>query len=189
MNTQYAVFFAAIVTLFFFIDAKSAPTLRLAIPNDRLLLVSMLVLYYIFDWFTANVMPIGAPYRLVELFCYVLSVVFLGIVTIWMNSESVGRFLLFGLYGLGAGVWDLYVLHRTINHFEDRERKAPVEITALIGLVLGAQRLCLALTLAVVSAVVLVYGSGQTYCATLSTWLIGAIVLLKLARLLYFAAR
>lgn len=109
INTQYSVFFGVIFGLSFYVNATNPPSVDVSIRAENIPIMLFMALYYISDWFTANVLPRRIPISIVLLFFQVLGVVFLGVTIVLMNSNGMSKYILFGTYAVLVGLYDLYL--------------------------------------------------------------------------------
>jgi hypothetical protein len=183
INTQYAVFFGVIFSLSFYVSSGSPPSLHLSIAPSKIPMIAILAIYYISDWFTANVVRHRIDIPSWELFIQVLSVVFLGMVIVSMNTDGVLRFILLGGYALVVALYDALLQWR-INQ---RIKRTTGEENAGFGMILAGIRFVLALLILVPASISLFRPDVEAIFLNAALWLVISIVTLKFVRLIYMA--
>jgi hypothetical protein len=138
-------------------------------------------LYYISDWFTANVLPRRIPISIVLLFFQVLGVVFLGVTIVLMNSNGMSKYILFGTYAVLVGIYDLYLQWRLARQCT----QTPDASNLPFGLIIASIRIALSAVILVPAA----FGAIRPDVAQLLVeglpLMVYLVVALKIARLIF----
>jgi hypothetical protein len=181
INTQYSVFFGVIFGLSFYVNASNPPSVDLSIRAENIPIMLFMSLYYISDWFTANVLPRRIPISIVLLFFQVLGVVFLGVTIVLMNSNGMSKYILFGTYAVLVGIYDLYLQWRLARQCT----QTPDASNLPFGLIIASIRIALSAVILVPAA----FGAIRPDVAQLLVeglpLMVYLVVALKIARLIF----
>jgi hypothetical protein len=112
LNTIYAIFLGLLFTFFvqlkLDIDGK-VKEIGLMVSLENASLVSILALYFIFDWFSTNItIKIKDGFNNLLLIIFVILIVFLGVMVILAFDPNPNRlYWLFGFYAVIVTGWDI----------------------------------------------------------------------------------
>jgi hypothetical protein len=170
INFQYAVMFGVIGSVTFTFD-KGPPAGVVFTAKEHWIEFAIFVVYFILDWWTANVRSFDEIRSLRGLFFRVFWIGFLGVTIIFLNSKGAPKYLLLFIYTFFTGVFDVIT---TIKEGSENE---------VLELLAAVPRLLVAFVLFIPAVAGLMGRSG-----VLDLWdvslgaLAGAYGFLKLAR-------
>lgn len=185
LNIQYAVFLGVIVTFSFcFTNNALVPVVE---PLKRPEAV-LFTIYFLFDWFTANMVEVKSIPTPAGLLARVAWIVVTGITVLSLNGNGVWKFQLLSVYTIISGVYDVFFM-RSIARSHD----SPDTVR---GLILAFERLTVAGVIAVPTVigmmgrvdVLLLWDNPNTYKDALFMVVL-LYVLLKIGRFEYLARR
>lgn len=131
LNIQYSVFFGVIFCLSFYVDETSGATIRPVLTAGRAEAL-LLMLYFLLDWFTANIVEKKRYPTPGHLFLRVGWVAVLGATVVSMSSDGLWKFYLLSIYVLVSGAYDLKFMWRNLDHNESGSAE-PVRGVLLAG--------------------------------------------------------
>lgn len=137
LNIQYSVFLGVALSLSFYVDTSAPATIRPVLNPGRVESL-LFMLYFLLDWFTANIVERRRFPRPGHLFLRVTWVTILGATAISLNGSGLWKFVLLSGYLIGSGLYDLWFMW---GLFDNR-----ASTKAVTGLLFAGSRLLIGLT-------------------------------------------
>jgi len=106
INFQYAVMFGVIGSVTFAFD-KGPPAGVVFTAKEHWIEFTIFVIYFVLDWWTANVRSFDEIRSLPGLFVRVIWIGFLGATIIFLNSHGAPKYLLLFTYTFITGIFDV----------------------------------------------------------------------------------
>lgn len=115
LNIQYSVFFGVVFCLSFYVDPAGGATIRPVLSSGRAE-AFLLIVYFLLDWFTANVIEQRRFPTPGHLFLRLAWVAVLGATVVSMMGDGLWKFYLLSIYVVVAGAYDFAFLWRNLDH-------------------------------------------------------------------------
>lgn len=112
LNIQYSVFLGVIVAFSFYVDTTAIPTVFPVIDLGRRPEAIVFSVYFILDWFTANVVEDRKLPSPVHLLAKVAWIAVLGATVISLHGSGLWKFELLATYVLISGLHDFWFMMR-----------------------------------------------------------------------------
>lgn len=115
LNIQYGVFLGIIFSFSFYIDTANAPVVKPAVNFLARPEALLFLMYYILDWYTANIIQFKEIPHPGGLFLRVVWVAMLGATAISLNGDGVWKYAMLTVYTVVTGIYDVFFMKKLIS--------------------------------------------------------------------------
>ena len=144
LNIQYSIFLSIILSFSFYVDTSVTPTVCTIIDIGKRPEALLFAVYFVLDWFTANVVQQRRVTAHACLLTRVAWVAVLGATVISLNGSGLWKFVLLSFYVFVSGLYDFWLM---ISLFHDKANPESV-----IGLLFAGSRFIVGATFLIPTA-------------------------------------